>query len=59
MLLAGVIHFSERQVVEMPSEARREGVSASTWGTHGAGKIDVHQFSKSPCKKHGQYNTIS
>lgn len=44
-----MVHFSEGQEVEVASEALGDGIAASTWRSHGTGKIDVHQVLESTC----------
>lgn len=51
LFLAGILHFSERQEVEVACEALGDGVPASTWGSHGTGKIDVHYRLECPCRE--------
>ncbi len=49
LFLAGILHFSEGQEVEVACEALGDGIPASTWGSHGTGKIDVHYVPECPC----------
>lgn len=48
LFLAGILHFSEGQEVEVTCEALGDGVPTSTWGSHGTGKVDVHYVLECP-----------
>lgn len=45
-LLAAVLHLRKGKIVEMASEAWRDGIPSSTWGPHGTDEINIHQALK-------------